>query len=96
MLVIGRALMSKPRLMLLDEPSLGLAPLVAQRIFDIVRELNAQGVAILLVEQNATAALKLAKRGYVIELGRIVLEGEDLADNQAVRQAYLGTDLLAP
>jgi branched-chain amino acid transport system ATP-binding protein len=96
MLVIGRALMSKPRLMLLDEPSLGLAPLVAQRIFDIIRELNAQGVAILLVEQNATAALKLAKRGYVIELGRIVLEGEDLADSEAVRQAYLGTDLLGP
>src|SRR4029079_8231479 len=70
MLVIGRALMSRPRLMLLDEPSLGLAPLIGQRVFDIVRELNTQGVAILLVEQNARAALKLAKRGYVIETGR--------------------------
>ena len=72
---IGRALMSRPRLMLLDEPSLGLAPLIGQRVFDIVRELNAQGVAILLVEQNAQAALKLAKRGYVLEMGRVVLEG---------------------
>jgi branched-chain amino acid transport system ATP-binding protein len=90
MLVIGRALMSRPRLMLLDEPSLGLAPLIGQRVFDIVRELNAQGVAILLVEQNARAALKLAKRGYVLEMGRVVLEGSDLANSQRVREAYLG------
>ena len=90
MLVIGRALMSRPRLMLLDEPSLGLAPLIGQRVFDIVRELNAQGVAILLVEQNAKAALKLAKRGYVLEMGRVVLEGSDLADSSRVREAYLG------
>jgi branched-chain amino acid transport system ATP-binding protein len=90
MLVIGRALMSRPRLMLLDEPSLGLAPLIGQRVFDIVRELNAQGVAILLVEQNAQAALKLAKRGYVLEMGRVVLEGFDLADSPRVRAAYLG------
>lgn len=90
MLVIGRALMSRPRLMLLDEPSLGLAPLIGQRVFDIVRELNTQGVAILLVEQNAYAALKLAKRGYVLEMGRVVFEGPDLADSQGVREAYLG------
>jgi len=90
MLVIGRALMSRPRLVLLDEPSLGLAPLIAARIFEIVAALNKQRVAILLVEQNARAALKLARRGYVLELGRIVLEGEGLADNQRVREAYLG------
>ncbi len=82
MLVIGRALMSRPRLMLLDEPSLGLAPLIAQRIFEIVGELNSQGVTVLLVEQNAHAAFKLGKRGYVIEMGRIVLEGEDLGDSR--------------
>jgi len=91
MLVIGRALMSRPRLMLLDEPSLGLAPLIAQRIFEIVGELNTLGVAVLLVEQNAHAALRLAKRGYVLEMGRIVLQGTDLADNQKVRDAYLGS-----
>lgn len=94
MLVLGRALMSRPRLMLLDEPSLGLAPLIGRRVFDIVGELNAQGVAVLLVEQNAHAALKLAKRGYVLEVGRIVLEGADLADSQRVRDAYLGTGAL--
>jgi branched-chain amino acid transport system ATP-binding protein len=91
MLVIGRGLMSRPRLMLLDEPSLGLAPLVGERIFEIVAGLNEQGVAVLLVEQNAHAALRLAKRGYVLEMGRIVLEGADLADNQRVREAYLGS-----
>jgi branched-chain amino acid transport system ATP-binding protein len=90
MLVIGRALMSRPRLLLLDEPSLGLAPLIAQRMFDIVGDLNRQGVAVLLVEQNAHAALKLARRGYVLETGRIVLEGANLADSERVRQAYLG------
>ena len=90
MLVIGRALMSRPRLMLLDEPSLGLAPLIGERIFEIIAALNEQGVAVLLVEQNARAALKLAKRAYVIELGRIVLEGEGLSDNKRVREAYLG------
>jgi branched-chain amino acid transport system ATP-binding protein len=95
MLVIGRALMSRPRLMLLDEPSLGLAPMIAARIFEIVRALNEQGVAVLLVEQNARAALKLAKRGYVLELGRVVLEGTDLSESQKVREAYLG-DLIAP
>jgi branched-chain amino acid transport system ATP-binding protein len=91
MLVIGRALMSRPRLMLLDEPSLGLAPLIAQQIFEIVRELNGLGVALLLVEQNAHMALRLAKRGYVLEMGRIVLQGDNLADNQSVRDAYLGS-----
>jgi branched-chain amino acid transport system ATP-binding protein len=90
MLVIGRALMSKPRLMLLDEPSLGLAPQIGERIFEIIAALNQQGVAVLLVEQNARAALKLAKRAYVIELGRIALEGEGLSDNKRVRDAYLG------
>ncbi|MGP0089807.1 MAG: ABC transporter ATP-binding protein [Xanthobacteraceae bacterium] len=91
MLVIGRGLMSRPRLMLLDEPSLGLAPLVGERIFEIVAGLNEQGAAVLLVEQNAHAALRLAKRGYVLEMGRIVLEGADLADSQRVREAYLGS-----
>jgi len=90
MLVIGRALMSRPRLMLLDEPSLGLAPLFSARIFEIIAALNEQGVAVLLVEQNAQAALKLAKRGYVIELGRTVLDGENLIENERVREAYLG------
>jgi branched-chain amino acid transport system ATP-binding protein len=95
MLVIARALMSRPRLMLLDEPSLGLAPMIAARIFEILGALNEQGVAVLLVEQNARAALRLAKRGYVLELGRVVAEGSDLSDNRKVREAYLG-DLIAP
>jgi branched-chain amino acid transport system ATP-binding protein len=90
MLVIARALMSRPQLMLLDEPSLGLAPLIAARIFEIITTLNQQGVAVLLVEQNARAALKLARRGYVIELGRTVLEGENLSENKRVLEAYLG------
>ena len=95
MLVIGRALMSRPQLMLLDEPSLGLAPLIAARIFEIIVALNGQGVAVLLVEQNARAALKLAKRGYVIELGRTVLEGENLSENKRVLEAYLGDFIAA-
>jgi branched-chain amino acid transport system ATP-binding protein len=86
--------MSRPRLMLLDEPSLGLAPLVASHILEIITALNKQGVAVLLVEQNARAAFKLAKRGYVIELGRTVLEGENLSQNKRVLEAYLG-DFLA-
>jgi branched-chain amino acid transport system ATP-binding protein len=90
MLVIGRALMSRPRLMLLDEPSLGLAPVIAANILEIVATLNEKGVAILLVEQNAHAALELAERGYVIELGRTVIEGENLLENERVREAYLG------
>lgn len=90
MLVIGRALMSKPRLLLLDEPSLGLAPVVAARIFQIIATLNEQGTPVLLVEQNARAALKLARRGYVLESGRIVQEGKNLQQDPRVQEVYLG------
>ena len=92
MLAIGRALMSKPRLLFLDEPSLGLAPIVIQQIFDIVQQLRERGMTIFLVEQNANQALKLADRGYVLETGRIVMEdtGAALLANPAVRNAYLG------
>ena len=93
MLAIGRALMSRPRLLLLDEPSLGLAPLVVQRIFEIVSDINAkEGTTILLVEQNANIALQIAKRGYVLETGHIVLEdtAAKLLDNPDIRKAYLG------
>jgi branched-chain amino acid transport system ATP-binding protein len=90
MLVIARALMARPRLMLLDEPSLGLAPLIARTIFEIIADLRAQGVTVLLVEQNAHAALALARRAYVLEMGRIVLEGSDLLGDPRVRAAYLG------
>ncbi|MGL5284605.1 L-leucine ABC transporter ATP-binding protein /L-isoleucine ABC transporter ATP-binding protein /L-valine ABC transporter ATP-binding protein [Aeromonas sp. RU39B] len=92
MLAIGRALMSKPRLLLLDEPSLGLAPIIIQQIFDTIEQLRKEGMTIFLVEQNANQALKLADRGYVLENGRVVLEdtGEALLANPAVRQAYLG------
>ena len=92
MLAIGRALMAKPRLLLLDEPSLGLAPLLVRAIFQVIREINAQGVTVLLVEQNARAALKLAHRGYVMEVGRIVHQGPaaDLAADPKVLNAYLG------
>jgi branched-chain amino acid transport system ATP-binding protein len=94
MLAIGRALMAKPKLLLLDEPSMGLAPIVVQRIFDIVREISEQGMTILLVEQNAAQALSLADRGYVIETGKIVLEDEarSLLENEQVRKAYLGEE----
>ena len=94
MLVIGRALMANPKLLLLDEPSLGLAPLIAEEIFRIVAELAKAGVTVLLVEQNANAALKLANRAYVLETGRIVLAGDDLRSNKKVREAYFGE--LAP
>jgi branched-chain amino acid transport system ATP-binding protein len=90
MLVMARALMARPRLMLLDEPSLGLAPLIARTIFEIIADLRSQGVTVLLVEQNARAALELASRAYVIEMGRIVLEGADLLGDPRVRAAYLG------
>ncbi|TXH62979.1 MAG: ABC transporter ATP-binding protein [Tolumonas sp.] len=93
MLAIGRALMSKPRLLFLDEPSLGLAPIVIQQIFDIIQQLREErGMTIFLVEQNANQALRLADRGYVLETGRIVLEdtGAALLANPAVRNAYLG------
>ena len=90
MLVIGRALMSRPRLMLLDEPSLGLAPLIGQRIFEIIASLNAARRRGAAGRAERHAALKLAKRAYVLEMGRIVLEGVDLADSPRVREAYLG------
>ncbi len=92
MLAIARALMSEPKLLLLDEPSMGLAPQMVAKIFDIVREIAAQGVTILLVEQNALLALELAHRGYVMESGQIALSGnaKDLLSNPAVREAYLG------
>jgi branched-chain amino acid transport system ATP-binding protein len=95
MVAVGRAMMSAPSILMLDEPSLGLAPLIAARIFEIIVALNGQGVAVLLVEQNARAALKLAKRGYVIELGRTVLEGENLSENKRVLEAYLGDFIAA-
>ena len=92
MLAIARALLARPRLMLLDEPSLGLAPRIVQTIFAIIREINASGTTILLVEQNAHMALRAAHRGYVIEVGRVVLtdDAKALADSDEVRRAYLG------
>ena len=92
MLAIGRALMARPRLLLLDEPSMGLAPVLVEQIFETVLTINKQGVTILLVEQNAAMALSIAARGYVLETGRIALEGgaAELADNPEVRRAYLG------
>jgi branched-chain amino acid transport system ATP-binding protein len=94
MLAMGRALMARPKLLLLDEPSMGLAPIVVQTIFDTIRDINSQGVTILLVEQNAAQALSLAHRGYVIETGRIVLEDAAgaLLENEQVRKAYLGEE----
>ena len=93
MLAVGRALMSRPKIMMMDEPSLGLAPIVVRGIFDIIREINKQGVTILLVEQNANMALKIAGLGYVLETGRITLSGsgQELLTNEAVKKAYLGT-----
>jgi branched-chain amino acid transport system ATP-binding protein len=92
MLTIGRALMARPRLMMLDEPSLGLAPMLVKAIFDTIREINAHGVTVLLVEQNARAALKVAHRGYVLETGQVVLSGpaQELLQDERVRKAYLG------
>ncbi|HHH42185.1 MAG TPA: ABC transporter ATP-binding protein, partial [Chloroflexi bacterium] len=92
MLAVGRALMARGKLMLLDEPSMGLAPVLVRDIFETLREINAQGTTILLVEQNANLALKLAHRGYVLETGNIVLEGtaEELVANPEVKKAYLG------
>jgi branched-chain amino acid transport system ATP-binding protein len=93
MLAIGRALMAKPKLLMLDEPSMGIAPILVQRIYETIGEINRSGVAILLVEQNANYALEAAKRGYVLETGRIVLDGEadKLRDDPEVQRAYLGT-----
>ena len=92
MLAVGRALMSKPKLLMMDEPSLGLAPLVVKDIFSIIRTIRDSGVTVLLIEQNANAALKIADRGYVLETGSITLEGSgrELLSNPAVRAAYLG------
>ena len=92
MLAVGRALMSRPKLLLLDEPSLGLAPLVVQDIFTIIREINRQGVTVLLIEQNANMALKIADLAYVLETGRITLSGTgaELLANEKVKEAYLG------
>ena len=92
MLAIGRALMSHPRLLMLDEPSMGLAPILVEQIFDIIRQLHKEGTTILLVEQNAQMALSVADRGYVLETGTIKMEGEatELANNIEVRKAYLG------
>jgi len=97
MLAIGRALMGKPRLLLLDEPSMGLAPLIVAQIFEIVQEINQTGVTVLIVEQNAAKALSLADRGYVLETGELVLAGtgkELLADDR-IRAAYLGEEITA-
>jgi branched-chain amino acid transport system ATP-binding protein len=94
MVAIGRALMARPKLLMLDEPSMGLAPIFVERIFEIVREINAQGTPILLVEQNALMALDVAARGYVLETGRVALadDAKALRQNEQVRKTYLGED----
>ncbi len=93
MLAMGRALMSDPKLLMLDEPSMGLAPILVEQIFDIIRELNQAGSTILLVEQNAQMALSVAHRGYVLETGRVTLtgQGRELLADEAVKKAYLGS-----
>ena len=93
MLAIGRALMARPKLLMLDEPSMGIAPILVQRIYETIGEINRSGVAILLVEQNANYALELARRGYVLETGRVVLadDSDQLRDDPDVQRAYLGT-----
>ena len=93
MLAVGRALMSRPKVIMMDEPSLGLAPIIVRGIFDIIKEINKQGVTVLLIEQNANMALKTADLGYVMETGRITLQGTgtELLSNDAVKAAYLGT-----
>ena len=94
MLAIGRALMAAPRVLLLDEPSMGLSPILVEQIFEIIRSINQQGTTVLLVEQNALMALTVAKRGYILQTGEIVLTGDaaKLRDDPAVRKAYLGED----
>ena len=98
MVAIARGLMARPRLLMLDEPSLGLAPLVVQQVFNIIRRIREGGTTVLLVEQNANMALRVADRGYVLETGRLVVEGEParLRDNEDVRAAYLGGHASAP
>ncbi|MGZ4344160.1 MAG: ABC transporter ATP-binding protein [Solirubrobacteraceae bacterium] len=93
MLAIGRALMARPKLLMLDEPSMGIAPILVERIYETIAEINRSGVAILLVEQNANYALEISRRGYVLETGRVVLLGESakLRDDPEVQRAYLGT-----
>ena len=93
MLAVGRALMSRPKVMMMDEPSLGLAPLVVREIFRIIEEVNKKGVTILLIEQNANMALKTADMGYVMETGRVTMSGpgQELLANESVKAAYLGT-----
>jgi branched-chain amino acid transport system ATP-binding protein len=93
MLAIGRAMMARPRLLMLDEPSMGIAPILVQRIYETIAEINRQGVAILLVEQNANYALEIARRGYVLETGKVVLSNDsaELREDPAVQRAYLGT-----
>lgn len=92
MMVIGRSLMSNPKLLMLDEPSLGIAPLVVARIFEVIREINRRGTTILLIEQNASISLKTATRGYILETGQVILEGKagDLLQDEKVKKAYLG------
>jgi len=92
MLAMGRALMSRPKIILMDEPSMGLAPILVDEIFSIIRDVNDAGTTVLLVEQNANKALKIADRGYVLETGRVIAEGKasDLLEDQAVKEAYLG------
>ncbi|MFC0273675.1 ABC transporter ATP-binding protein [Metabacillus herbersteinensis] len=92
MLAVGRALMANPKLILLDEPSIGLAPLIVEQVFEVIQQINRDGTTVLLAEQNANAALKIADRGYVIENGKIVLEGQsqELFDNDEIRKAYIG------
>ena len=92
MLAIGRALMARPRVLLLDEPSMGLAPIIVEQIFETIRTINQGGVSVLLVEQNAAMALAISERGYVLETGSIILQGRarDLVNNDRVREAYLG------
>ena len=92
MLAMGRALMAKPKIMLLDEPSMGLSPLLVKEIFDIIKDINSKGVTILLVEQNAKMALSIANRAYVIETGKIVMSGtgEQLLNSEDIKKAYLG------
>ena len=93
MLAIARAMMAKPKIILLDEPSMGLAPIIVKEVFEIIKKLNESGITIVLVEQNAKLALSIADRGYVLETGKIILSGtgEELLNNEDVKKAYLGS-----